>query len=240
MTKPLHKAVIVLGFGSSHRSDGGLAPSPRSDSAAVRRAVREALAAGLKELIFVTADSLTPVETQFGDVGGGKAERVVIARQFSASCVGEALCGVRHLLDEEPFMLLLPEELGGFGEEGVTSRLMAAYGKSGGNIVAVGDDVVLQREGSFAAIRTAAAGCYLLQPAVLDALEEDAEAGLAAALLAIAEAWPVTALPPGPRIPRLQPLTPPSDAPTVRGSRPVAPAAAHATESGDWPGGAGL
>src|SRR3546814_4482736 len=101
MIKPLHKAVFVLGFASADRPGGGPVTGA-DDSAAVRRAVKEALAAGLKELIFVTPDSLTPVETQFGDVGNGKAERVVVARQFAAGNLGEALCGIRHLLDEEP------------------------------------------------------------------------------------------------------------------------------------------
>lgn len=236
MTKPLHKAVIVLGFAPSDRSDGGLAPLGAGDSAAVRRAVKEALAAGLKELIFVTPDSLTPVEAQFGDIGSGKAERVVIARQFAACSLGQALCGIRHLLGEEPFVLLLPADMGRDLEEDVTSRLLAAYQESGGNLVAIGDDIVLQREGSFAAIAAAPAGRYLLQAAVLDALEEDPDAGLAGALLMVAEAWPVTALPPRARGPRLQPLVPPSERPTVRGPRPVA----AATERGDWPGSAGL
>src|SRR3546814_9672240 len=69
MIKPLNKAVIVLGFGSSQRVDGSLAPGGIGDGAAVRRAVKEALTAGLKELIFVTPDSLTPVESQFGEIG---------------------------------------------------------------------------------------------------------------------------------------------------------------------------
>src|SRR3546814_3807057 len=95
MIRPLHKAVFVLGFASADRPGGGPVAGA-DDSAAVRRAVKEALAAGLKELIFVTPDSLTPVETQFGDVGNGKAERVVVARQFAAGNLGEALCGIRR------------------------------------------------------------------------------------------------------------------------------------------------
>lgn len=236
MTKPLQKAVIVLGF-AADRPDGGSAPSGDGDSAAVRRAVKEVLAAGLKELIFVTPDSLTPVEAQFGDIGSGKAERVVIARQFAASCLGQALCGIRHLLGEEAFVLLLPSEMENDLADDTTARMLAAYLEHGGNLAAVADDVVLQRQGSFAAIAAAAAGRYLLQPAVLDALEEDVEAGLAGALLSVAEAWPVTALPPRGRGPRLQPLVPPSERPTVRGPRPVALAAAR---RGDWPGSAGL
>ncbi|MGE5766981.1 MAG: hypothetical protein ACM35H_07315 [Bacteroidota bacterium] len=220
MTKALNKAVIVLGFA---RSDG----AATGDGAAVRRAVREALSAGLKELIFVTADSLTPVEAQVGDIGPGKPERVVVARQFTAANLGEALCGVRHLLDEEPFVLLLPAEMDGVLEDGMTSRLVAAYRESSGNIVALNDETVLQREGSFAAIAANPAGRYLLQPSVLDALEDNLEAGLAGALLTVAEAWPVTALAPRPRAARLQPLVPPSERPTVRAPRPVALLAAQ-------------
>lgn len=231
MTKALNKAVIVLGFAPSTGAATG-------DGSAVRRAVTEALGAGLKELVFVTADSLAPVEALVGDIGTGKAERVVIARQFAAANLGEALCGVRHLLDEEPFLLLLPAEMGSVVEEGATSRLVAAYRESSGNLVALSDDTVLQREGSFAAIAAAPAGRYLLQPAVLDALEDDMEGGLARALLTVAEAWPVTALAPRPRAARLQPLVPPSERPTVRGPRPVAVLAAQ--RNNDQAGNPGL
>src|SRR3546814_19252014 len=76
MIKPLNKAVIVLGFGSSQRVDGGLAPGGIGDGAAVRRAVKEALTAGRKELIFFTPDSLTPVQFTFCQIRRGKAEGV--------------------------------------------------------------------------------------------------------------------------------------------------------------------
>lgn len=237
MIKPLQKAVIMLGFSSGH-PDAVSGPAGAGDKLAVRRAVKEALSAGLKELIFVTHDSGTPVEAQFGDIGSGKAERVVIARQFSATCLGEALCGIRHLLDEEPFVLLLPGDMQRDLAEEVTGALLAAYAEQGGNLVAVADESVLLRKGSFEAISVAPAGRYLLQSAVLDALEEDVEAGLANALLAVAEAWPVTALPPAARTARLTPLVPPSERPTVRGPRPVA--AVSTAERGDWPGNAGL
>src|SRR3546814_21059908 len=91
MIKPLHKAVFVLGFASADRPGGGPVAGA-DDSAAVRRAVKEALAAGLKELIFVTPDSLTPVEKQFGDVGTGKAERGVVARRHTEERRGGQEC----------------------------------------------------------------------------------------------------------------------------------------------------
>lgn len=224
MIKQPHKAVILLGFGSAKEPDSrdgfALAPSIM-DSAVVQRAVKEALAAGLKELIFVTADSTTPVEDQFGGFHGARAERVIFARQFAARSVGEAICGIRHLLSEEPFVLLLPTEVGRRGGEETTKALLAAYRNGGGNVVAVGDEAVLKRDGSFAAAATDAAGRYLLQPAVLDYLEERPLGTLADALLAIAEAWPLTALPTPPAPRRAPSRVSSSDAPTVRGRRPV-------------------
>src|SRR3546814_21111526 len=104
MIKPLHKAVFGLGFASADRPGGGPVAGA-DDSAAVRRAVTEALAAGLKELIFVTPDSLTPVETQFGVVGNGQAARVVLPRQFAAGHISQAPCGLRHPLREGTFAL---------------------------------------------------------------------------------------------------------------------------------------
>ena len=230
MRKSPHKAVILLGFDTPGLAEGGL--RQESDSAAVREAVKEALAAGLRELIFVTADSVTPVEAQVGrfgvgEPGGARPERVVIARQFATRSLGQALCEIRHLLFEEPFVVLLPAAMRAASGEVSTHELVEAYREHGGNLVTVTDDAVLSRDGRFAAIARAAAGRYLLQPAVLDVLEEDPEGGIAGALLLLAEAWPVTALParagqwaaPAPIPPSGVPA---SEAPTVRARRPVA------------------
>src|SRR3546814_17012266 len=97
-----------------------------------------------------------------------------------AGNLGEALCGIRHLLDEEPFALFVTGDTGGGLEEDVTARLLASYYDHDGNLVAVGDDAVLQRGGSFAVIVAAKAGHYVLQPAVHEALEVCHGAGLAA------------------------------------------------------------
>lgn len=238
MRKSPHKAVILLGFDTPGRADGSL--GPLNDGAAVRDAVKEALAAGLKELIFVTADSATPVEAQVGsfgagEPGGARPERVVIARQFAARSLGQALCEIRHLLFEEPFVVLLPAAMRAAGGESSTRDLVEAYAEHGGNVVTVTDDAVLSRDGRFAAVARAAAGRYLLQPAVLDVLEEDPDGGIAGALLLLAEAWPVTALPAAtdrwtrPALVSASGVpasgVPASEAPTVRARRPVALAA---------------
>lgn len=240
MIKQPRKAVILLGFGSSTRSnayDGVALPPSAADNAAVQQAVREALSAGLRELIFVTSDSLTPVEDQFGGFDGARAERVVIARQFAARSLGHAICGIRHLLEEEPFVLLLPEDMQGCGGPESTARLLTSYRTTGGNMVAVSDEDVLLRDGRFAAAASAPAGRYLLQPAVLDELEEEPDAGLSGALLAIAEVWPMSVLPVVRAAATPQPVLPRSEAPTLRAPRPVAlvaaAAAAARAEAGD-------
>jgi hypothetical protein len=215
------KAVILLGYGSSGRRDSAPrngAPYSAAEGPGAQAAVKEALAAGLKETIFVTPDSLTPVERQFGGFGDAKAERVVIARQFAADTLGQTLCGVRHLLGEAPFVLLLPAEMSGRGGTDTTARMLEAYRRGGGNLVAVEGEDLLERDGRFAAIAGSAAGRYLLQPAVLDALEDDPEGGLSGALLATAEAWPVTVIP----VARVSAgAVPLSEAPTLRARRPV-------------------
>jgi|GEM_PF-3627091 len=212
MKKQPRKAVILLGFDSADPT--GSAATSCSDNTvlqkAVQKAVMEALAAGLKELIFVTADSRTPVEAQVGSLRDGamcgpassegacevaRPERVVIARQFAARGLGQALCEIRHLLEEEPFVVMLPHEMTAGGSEGSTAELIATFKACGGCLVSVKDTFMLEQDGCFAAIARAAAGRYLLQPAVLDVLEEDPEGGLSGALLLLAEAWPVTALP---------------------------------------------
>lgn len=221
MVRLPQKAVILLGYRSSGRREpaplNGV-PQSSAEGPGAQAAVREALAAGLKETIFVTPDSLTPVEHQFGGFGSAKAERVVIARQFAADTLGQTLCGVRHLLGEAPFVLLLPSEMSGRGDTDTTARLLEAYRLRGGNLVAVEGEELLARDGRFAAIAGAAAGRYLLQPAVLDALEDDPDGGLSAALLATAEVWPVTVIPVGPVSAG---AVPPSEAPTLRARRPV-------------------
>ena len=188
------KAVIALGFGGAPEPErgrpalpyGALAGHlPAADRQDIQHAVEEALSAGLMELAFITPQGVTLAG------GDGETREVVIAREGGARDLAAALCAARPLIDGEPFVLLAPEALPRDGVK-VTTRLLAAYRRRGGNLAAVADDGLLRRAGTFAAI-AAACGAYLLQPDVLDALERGA--GLAEALLDMAEAWPVTAVP---------------------------------------------
>ncbi|WP_193369264.1 hypothetical protein [Pelagibius marinus] len=191
------KAVIVLGFGTSPGQAnpvtslpyGALAERlPAVERQGIQQAVEEALSAGLMELVFLTRDgaALAPV--------GGLPQQVVLSRSPGGNGLGAALRAARTLIGTEPFVVLAPESLATAGR-GAVARLLAAYRRHGGNLAVIDNEETLLREGTFTAIARAAAGLYLLQPAVLDAL--DGVADLGEALLRLAEAWPVTALPAG-------------------------------------------
>lgn len=191
------KAVIVLGFGVAPGAEepgaalpyGALAERlPAAERQGIQQAVEEVLSAGLMELVFLTRDgaALAP--------GGGEPKQMVLSRAPGGNGLGAALCAARALIGAEPFVVLAPESLGTAGR-GAVARLLAAYRRRGGNLAIVDDEETLLREGTFAALAGGAAGPYLLQPAVLDAL--DGASDLGEALLRLAEAWPVTALPAG-------------------------------------------
>lgn len=204
--KSPRKAVIFLGFGPSsgapRRSaafaDGSQAAIngvPLGEGALVQTAVREALAAGLSELIFVTQDSVPGLEGHLGDLGPAKPSHVVVARPGAARSIGEALCGIRHLIGAEPFVVLLPGDCDFLAGDGATQLLISSHRRQRGNLVIVGDNDVRWREGAFSAIASTAMGRYLLQPDVLDALERNPGGSLADAILALAEVWPAAAVP---------------------------------------------
>lgn len=190
---PPRKAVVALGLITAGRAAETPATLPRSalaehlpaaDRGATRQVVEEALAAGLHEFIFITEDGAA--------VSRDKPRQVILPRHESDGTLEQALCTARRLVGEEPFVVIASPAMNG---RGILRRLLESYRREGGNLVTVKSAETLRRKGTFATIQSEAAGHYLLQPAILGALAEDPAAGLAGALLAQAEAWPVTAVP---------------------------------------------
>lgn len=190
MTEPFRKAVILIGFEAA-RTDGRTGRPSAADRTDVLAAVEEALDAGLHELMFVTCDSVALADERAAAGGALPPKEVVVSRH------GRALSHVRRLVGAEPIVVLVPGEFARHGGPNATARLLADARVNSGNLAAVTDRRVLERDGVFAAIGGTAAGRYVVQPAVLDALAEAPERGLAGAILAVAEAWPVAALPLG-------------------------------------------
>ena len=124
------------------------------DRPLIQYAVDEAREAGIEELIFVTGrgksalvdyfdqafeleatlrekgkslDVLAPSNAGFGEV--------VSVRQQQPLGLGHAVWCARHIVGNEPFAVLLPDELM-YGTPGCLAQMIDAYDRVGGNIVA--------------------------------------------------------------------------------------------------------
>ena len=124
------------------------------DKPLIQYAVDEAREAGIEQLIFVTGrgkaalddyfdigfeleatmrergkrlDALEPSRSEFGEV--------VSIRQQQPLGLGHAVWCARYIVGDEPFAVLLPDELM-LGQPGCLAQMVEAYEKVGGNIVA--------------------------------------------------------------------------------------------------------
>jgi UTP--glucose-1-phosphate uridylyltransferase len=124
------------------------------DRPLIQYAVDEAREAGIEELIFVTGrgksalvdyfDQAFELEATLKDKGksldvlapsNAKFGEVVTVRQQQPLGLGHAVWCARHIVGDEPFAVLLPDELM-LGRPGCLEQLVEAYDKVGGNIVA--------------------------------------------------------------------------------------------------------
>ena len=158
MTRRVRKAVFpVAGLGTR------LLPATKSipkemitivDRPLIQYAVDEAREAGIEQMIFVTGrgksalvdyfdsafeleatmrgkgkslDVLGPSRTQFGEL--------ITVRQQQPLGLGHAVWCARHIVGDEPFAVLLPDELMR-GEPNCLAQMVEAYERVGGNVVA--------------------------------------------------------------------------------------------------------
>ena len=158
MTARVRKAVFpVAGLGTR------LLPATKTipkemitivDRPLIQYAVDEAREAGIEQLIFVTGrgksslvdyfdrafelettmqaagkslDPLAPSNASFGEL--------VTVRQQQPLGLGHAVWCARHVIGDEPFAVLLPDELMA-GNPGCLAQMVEAFGEVGGNIVA--------------------------------------------------------------------------------------------------------
>jgi UTP--glucose-1-phosphate uridylyltransferase len=124
------------------------------DRPLIQYAVDEAREAGIEELIFVTGrgksslvdyfDQAYELEATLKDKGksldvlapsNAKFGEVVTVRQQQPLGLGHAVWCARHIVGDEPFAVLLPDELM-MGSPNCLSQMMQAYEQVGGNIVA--------------------------------------------------------------------------------------------------------
>jgi UTP--glucose-1-phosphate uridylyltransferase len=155
--KPIRKAVFpVAGLGTRFLPATKAMPKemlPVVDKPLIQYAVEEALEAGIEQIIFVTGRNKGAIEDHF-DVafeleatmrGRGKSMVVldgirlppgnpVYVRQQEPLGLGHAVWCAREIVGDEPFAVLLPDELM-VGTPGFMSQMVAAYAEVGGNLI---------------------------------------------------------------------------------------------------------
>jgi len=156
--KPVRKAIFpVAGLGTR------LLPATKSipkemitivDRPLIQYAVDEAREAGIEQLIFVTGRGKAALVDYFDQAfeleatmsGKGKDlgvldpsranfGEIVSVRQQQPLGLGHAVWCARHIVCDEPFAVLLPDELM-YGKPNCLAQLVEAYEKVGGNVVA--------------------------------------------------------------------------------------------------------
>ncbi len=161
MVKRLRKAVFpVGGLGTRFLPATKAMPKemlPVVDKPLIQYAVEEALAAGIEEIIFVTGRGKAAIEDFFDysfelrqvlGERGKEAElhaidipvlepgRVAYTRQQEPMGLGHAIWCARELVGDEPFAVLLADDLV-MSETPCIKQLIDVYDQTGGNVVAV-------------------------------------------------------------------------------------------------------
>jgi UTP--glucose-1-phosphate uridylyltransferase len=162
-TRPIRKAVFpVAGLGTR------LLPATKAmpkemltlvDRPLIQHVVEEAKQAGIEEFIFVTSSGKTLIEEHFDRQhhlittleARGKKELLQLAleteiptgklfttRQHTPLGLGHAVWCARDLVGDEPFAVILPDEIV-LHSIGCLSQLMRVYQEQGGNVVALMD-----------------------------------------------------------------------------------------------------
>jgi UTP--glucose-1-phosphate uridylyltransferase len=216
--KPVRKAVFpVAGLGTRFLpATKAFAKEllPIVDRPLIQYAVDEAREAGIEQMIFVTGRGKVGLEDYFDIAfeletvmrGRGKSLElleptrsqpgsIASVRQQEPLGLGHAVWCARDIVGDEPFAVLLPDDLM-VGRPGCLAQMMAAYEKVGGNIICV-QEVPREKTASYGVIAPGAAdgkltevqglvekprpeeapsnlavvGRYILQPEVMRILE---------------------------------------------------------------------
>ena len=155
--KPVRKAVFpVAGLGTRFLPATKAMPKEMLtvvDKPLIQYAVEEALEAGIEQIIFVTGRGKSALEDHF-DISYELEETMrargkslaaiegirqqpgspVYVRQQEPLGLGHAVWCAREIVGDEPFAVLLPDELM-VGTPNFLAQMMAAYGRVGGNLI---------------------------------------------------------------------------------------------------------
>ena len=184
LPRKVRKAVFpVAGLGTRFLPATKAMPKemlPIVDRPLIQYAVDEALAAGIRELIFVTHRSKRAIEDYFDRAldlerelaGKGRHAQlnllrrlvpeqvhIAYARQSAPLGLGHAIHCARHLIGNEPFAVLLPDDLID-AEQPALSQLVERYNSCGSSVVAV-QTVPREETSQYGIVETALGGAPL-------------------------------------------------------------------------------
>jgi UTP--glucose-1-phosphate uridylyltransferase len=162
--RPVRKAVFpVAGMGTRFLPATKAVPKemlPVVDKPVIQYAVEEAKEAGIEQFIFVTGRGKHVIEDHFDHAyelesllsARDKTEEldslleglpitgsVSFTRQQKPLGLGHAVWCARHLVGDEPFAVLLPDDLL-YGKPGALKQMIAAYNKVGGGIIVAAEN----------------------------------------------------------------------------------------------------
>lgn len=161
MNKPVKKAVFpVGGLGTRFLPATKAVPKemlPVASKPLVQYAYEEAVQAGIEEFVFVTGRNKYAINVHFDHAyelqailtNHGKEEyldmvkecipvsgHIAYVPQQEPAGLGHAVWCARHFIGDEPFAVLLPDEMV-LNEKGLLAQMVEAYEQVGGNVVAV-------------------------------------------------------------------------------------------------------
>ena len=172
----IRKAVLpVAGFGTRVLPATKAIPKellPVVDRPAFQYVVDEAIEAGIEHIVFITGRGKSAIEDYFDfafeletNLRSKASKAAILAdvektrlpaggasftRQQEALGLGHAIWCARDIVGDEPFAILLPDVIVK-AEKSCLAQMVEAYGKSGGNIIAV-DPVPEERVSSYGVI----------------------------------------------------------------------------------------
>lgn len=220
--KPVRKAVFpVAGLGTRFLPATKVIPKellPIVDRPLIQYAVDEAREAGIEEMIFITGRGKTAIVDHFDiayeleatmskrgkdlsilDSSRSTPGTILTVRQQVPLGLGHAIWCARSMIGNEPFAILLPDELM-VGEQSCMKQMVDAYEQVGGNLISVlevrPEDVSSygviapgETRGKLTEVRgliekppvgkapsnKIVSGRYILQPEIMQILEHQAE-----------------------------------------------------------------